>query len=309
MIPVAKGFRALMAYAVQNDPAVIPTANWKELPYVSTSLTATYETTQSETIRDTRVQSKGMVSKASAQGDVTAEFFYGTYDDFMAGAAYSEWANNVLTFGGTTEKIFAIDRFNKDVGISHLFLGCAVNTFKMSVSDGKLLDLVFGLMARSYQNKSDDTQFASAIVSAGELTPASVLTVKDFKINGALTNGVACVKAFDLEVNNNITQTSCIGTGDIFAGGLAEMKQTVTGNLTLAYGKQSQEYVNAQIKGDTLSIEFTVHFEGKGDYTFNLPNIQVSGDVPSGGGGDILDQAFTFTAVSTPITITRVPAV
>lgn len=307
MMKLAKGFRALMAYAPQTDAAVIPTAGWKELPYTSASLTASYENTESETIRDTRIQSKGMVSKASAQGDVSAEFFYGVYDDLIAASAYNDWKNNVLSFGGTDEKMFAIERFNKDAGIAHLFTGCAVNTFKLGISDGKLLDLTFGIMARNYQNKLDDTQYSAKVVAATNLTPASTLTVKDFKINGALTNGVACVKAFDVEVNNNIQQTTCIGNGSIFAGGLAEMKQTVTGNLTLAYSKQSQEYVNAQVKGDTLDIEFTVHFEGKGDYVFRFPKIQVSGDVPSGGGNDILDQAFKFTAVEDAVTITRVP--
>lgn len=306
MMKIAKGFRALMAYAIQTDPKVIPVANWKELPYTTTSLTASYEKTASETIRDTRVESKGMVTKATAQGDVGTEFFYGVYDDFMAGAAYNDWQANVLTFGGDIEKMFAIDRFNKDAGVAHLFLGCAINTFKLSISDGQLTGLTFGVMARGYENKSDDTRYAVDIVNATDLVPASALMVKDFKINGALTNGVACVKAFDLEVNNNIQQIACIGDG-IFAGGLAEFKQSTTGNLTLAYGKQSQAYVNNQVTGNTIGIEFTVHFEGKGDYVFSLPSIQVTGDVPSGGSNDVLDQAFSYSVADTPMTITRKP--
>lgn len=307
MMKLTKGRALSLAYAPQTDSAIIPLTGWKELPYKSSSLAPNYETTASETIRDTRMATKDAVTKATAGGDTEHEFFWSVYDDFMAGMAFNEWTNDILTLGGNNEKVFAIEHYHRDAGIAHLFLGNSVNTMKISISDGAFISLGFGFISRDYQNKMDDTRFAKDIVLAENLNPASPIHVTDLKLDGALTAGVACVKSLEITHSNNMEQTNCIGTGKVFNAGVAEMDLQSTGNIVIAYGKQAQAFVNKQVDGGTISLEFTINFPQQGAYRFNYPAIQVKGKPPSDNG--LLNQTLEIKSVAIPPTITRIPAV
>jgi len=310
MVAIAKGARAIMSYAPQTDSNVKPTTGWKNLPYKSVSLSPKYESTQSETITDSRVESSGLVSKATVEGDIGTELSLGTYDDLLAGVAFNDWQDNVLVFGGEIEKMFAFERFQKDIGIAHYFNACMINTFKMSIAEGQLVSADFGVISRGYDEKSDGTVFALNPTAQPFLYKASSLSVQDIKIDGVTTRGVACAKSFDMEVNNNGQSVTCLGSG-IYASGIAEMKQAVTGNLTLAYSRGSHDIVKNQITGATVSVEVILTFKDKsgalkGSYVFTLPMIQVTGDIPSGSMNDLLNQQITYRAVEQAITIKRV---
>lgn len=307
-VSIAKGARTTLNYALQTDAQVTPTEGWKNLPFKSVSLGAKYDLTKSETIRDSRIESAGLVTKATVDGDIGVEFARTIYDDFLAAVAFNDWQGDVLTIGGTTEKMIAIERIQKDIGVAELYNACMVNNFKMSISEGKLVDATFGLMGRGYESKLDGTTFSTNITPApATIDKASSLTVEDIKVDGLTVKGRACAKAFDLEINNNAQVIACLG-GGIYASGLAELQTSVSGNLTLAYSKVSKGFVDNQITGKTLKLEVTIGLANGGSYVFAMPMIQVSGDTPSGGINDILDQQIKYTVVEQAMTITRVPA-
>ena len=305
---LSKTFTSALSYAAQTDAAVIPTTGWKELPRTNHNLTINTEFTNSETIRDTRVENKGRVTKATAGGDVSAEFFYSVYDEFLSGAAYNDWVGDVLTFGGNKEKMFAIETYDRVNTIAEVFLGTVVNTLKLDVGSDGLIKLDFGLMARTYKEKDEGTRYATAVTLASNLTPASPIDITDIKIDGVTTTGTACVTALSLDVNNNVQSTTCIGTGDIFNAGLAEMKQTVGGNLTLGFTKQSHALVRKQLSGETLNIEFTVNFPNQGSYRFVIPQAQLS-EASKTENNNLMYMNLGIKSVESPITITRIPYV
>lgn len=308
LVPTSKGALTVMSYALQTDPDKIPTTGWKNLPYRSTSLTPKYESVDSETITASRIESAGATISASADGDIEVEFAKDVYDDFLSAVAFNNWAGNVLTFGGKTEKMFAIERNNSDIGIAHYFKAAMVNSFRLNIAPKQLVTATFGMMARGYENKTDGTTFSVNPTPVAEFDTASSLSIEDIKIDGVTVKGVACAKAFDLEVNNNAQIVECLGSG-IFASGIAEMRQTVSGNLTLAYTKMSQGFVDNQVNGGKFSIEVTIRFDDGSKYVFALPMVQVKGgEIPSGGVNDILDQQISYKAVDQAITITKVAA-
>lgn len=305
---LSKTFTSVLAYAPQSDPIVIPTTGWKELPRTSHNLAITTEFTNSETIRDTRVENKGRVTKATAGGSVGTEFFYGAFDDLLSAVAFNEWVGDVLTFGGTTEKMFAIEAFDKAANVAEVFTGTSVNSLKIDIGADGLIKLDWGFMSRSYKEKSDGTRYSTGVTLAQDLVPASPIDITDIKIDGVTTMGVACVTALSLDINNNMQSTVCIGTGDIFNAGLAEMKQVVGGSLTLGFTTQTHQFVKKQITGETLDIEFNVVFPSIGTYNFKIPKAQLT-EASKTENNNLTYSQLSIKAVENPITITRKAAV
>lgn len=59
--------------------------------------------------------------------------------------------------------------------------------------------------------------------------------------------------------------------------------------------------------GETVPFSFTLE-NAEGAYTFDFPEVQISGDWPDAGSTDIVQVQLDITAANTPPTITRVPA-
>ncbi|WII95991.1 phage tail tube protein [Moraxella haemolytica] len=303
---MSRGSKVQINYATQTTDEV-PKTGWKVLPYKSNGLSASFEKTDSETITDSRISSAGLVTSGSLSGDIEVEFSKDEYDDLLSAAACNNWSGNALTFGGDVVKNYAFEVAFKDVGIFHYYGGVRVNTFELSLADSGYATAKFGLMGSDYKNQND-TAFSKTPTPAGQLQKVTSLSVEDIKIDGITTKGVACATAFDFKVDNNIQEQRCLG-GGIFAGKLLEMMAKMEGSLTLAYGKKAQEIVNKQVTGATVAIEITLKFPDGSKYVLAIPKAQVSGETPSGGMNDIINQSVTYTVVEQAPTMTKVPAV
>lgn len=298
---MARGTKVTLAYAEQTAVETVPTTGWKTLPRVSDSLNNAVELTDSETINDSRIKTAGMVTSATAEGDVEAEFIKGTYDDLIAAAAGNEWqegepavGQSTVTFGGDVVKIFAIEKANKDIGQYHLWRGMQVNSFTLDIPESGYIGLTFGFMGRGYDNQTT-TAYSKTPAASATAPKATSLTVGDIKVNDSTLKGVACVTAFSFELTNNIEKQNCLGSG-LYGSNLLAMLADMTGSITMAYSKKSQELLNTQLTGGTIKIEATINF-GDDTYTLTIPKAQVSGDVPSGG-RDLLDAQLSYTVVA-----------
>lgn len=303
---MSRGSKIQINYALQTTEEV-PKTGWKNLPYKSNGLTASFEKTESETITDSRISSAGLVTSGALSGDVEVEFAKTTYDDLLAAVACNEWARDALTFGGDTVKKYAFEVMFKDVGIYHYYGGARINTFELSLSDTGYATAKFGIMGSDYKNQNN-TPYSVRPTSAGQLEKVTALSVEDIKIDGITTKGVACVTAFDFKIDNNIQEQRCLG-GGIFAKNLLEMMAKMDGNMTLAYGQKAQEIVNKQMTGATVAIEITLKFADGSKYVLNIPKAQVNGETPNGGMNDLINQTVTYTVVEQAPTMTKVPAV
>lgn len=299
---MSRGSKVSLAYAPQTDVAVKPTAGWKVLPYKSNSLNNTVELTDSETIVDSRIKTAGMVTSATAEGDVEVEFIKTTYDDLIAAAAFNAWKTNVLTFGGNTQQLFAIQEKFGDVSQYHYWAGMAVNTWSLSIPETGFIGMTFGFMGQNYQTAL--TEFATTPAAAITTPKASSISVDSITIDGENLKGIACVTGFDFTLDNGMERQNCIG-GGLYGAKQLEMMASMTGSLTLAYGQKAQAILDKQLTGATVSIQAVIKFPDNSTYTLNIPRAQLSGDIPTGSMTDILSAQLSYTVVEDAPTLTR----
>ena len=299
---MSRGSKVVLAYAPQTDVAVKPTTGWKVLPFKSNSLNNSVELTDSETIVDSRIKTAGMVTSATAEGDVSVEFIKSTYDDLIAAAAFNTWSTNVLTMGGNTSQLFAIEEKFGDVAQYHYWAGMAVNTWSLSIPETGFIEMTFGFMGQDY--KTSTTAFSATPATAITAPKASSISVDSITIDGENLKGIACVTAFDFTLDNGIERQNCIG-GGLYGAKQLEMMAAMTGNLTLAYGQKAQSILDKQLTGATVAIEAVIKLPDNSTYTLSIPKAQLSGDIPNGGMTDILNAQLSYTVVETAPTLTR----
>mgnify|MGYP007049039341 CR=1 FL=1 len=296
---MSRGVKAVLAYAVQTDVAVKPLTGWKSFPRKSDSLNHKVEMTESETINDSRIKTAGLVTSASAEGDVECEFIKGTYDDLIAAAAGNVWAGDKVSFAGDVATMFALEKQHKDIdsGLYHYWGGMRVNTFKLDIPETGFIGLTFGFMGSGYENGS--TAYSVTPTVSPTAPMAASITVGDININGSTMQNIACVTQFSFEANNNIERQNCLGSG-LYGAKLLEMMADLSGSLTMAYGKKAQEILNNQMTGAVVSIEALINFSDGSSYTLTIPKAQLAGDIPSGG-RDKLEASLSYTVVADTI--------
>ena len=90
-----------------------------------------------------------MVTSASVQGDIETELMFGAYDELIAAAFFwSEWSAgaspNTLSVGATKHQ-FAIAKDFSDINVNHVFTGCVVSSFGLTIDTSSLIKLKFGM--------------------------------------------------------------------------------------------------------------------------------------------------------------------
>ena len=294
---MARGNKAVLSYSKQDDVSVVPLTGWKILPRVSDSLNNTVELTDSETINDSRLKTAGAVISANAEGDVEVEMIKGAYDPLIAAAAGNEWVigapvgTDTITFGGDVVTKFAIEKNHKDIEQYHYWSGMRVNSFSLDIPESGFVGMTFGFMGSGYAA----SLVASAVSPTTAITSpkATSLSVTDIKIDGVTTKGVSCVTAFSFELNNNIERQNCLGAG-LYGSNFLEMMADMSGSLTLAYSKNTQEMLDKQLTGAPVKIEVTIKFPDNDTYVLTIFKAQIAGDVPSGG-TEKLEAQLTYT--------------
>ena len=279
---MSRGVKAVLAYAVQTDVAVKPLTGWKSFPRKSDSLNHKVEMTESETINDSRIKTAGLVTSASAEGDVECEFIKGTYDDLIAAAAGNVWAGGKVSFAGDVATMFALEKQHKDIdsGLYHYWGGMRVNTFKLDIPETGFIGLTFGFMGSGYENGS--TAYSVTPTVSPTAPKAASITVGDIKINGSTMRNIACITQFSFEANNNIERQNCLG-GGLYGAKLLEMMADITGSMTLEYATVAQGYLSTQITGTPIAIEATINTPDGSSYVLTVPKAQISGSLPTGG--------------------------
>lgn len=306
---MSSGAKQLLQYAEETVNGVTPTPfARKVLPFTTVSLDQTASKETSNTITDTRLAAPSTITGLEVAGDIEAEFRYGTYDDLIAGSAFNEWQNNVLTFGGDVKKSFSILRGYSDVEVYQLFSGVHVNTWNISVPEQGLITTSFGLMGKS---RRASTTLPIGVVTPDVLNPAySSVSVGNILIDGASQAGIACVTAFDFTWDNTMQVQRCLGDG-LDIGALIATSAVGTGSVTIAWSSVAgQDYYERQFKNQTISFELFIRESSEevgNSYTLTIPTAEITASLPSGGKDEILQATLEFTVVKDAPTLTRVP--
>ena len=300
---MSSGAKVVSAFAAQTDKDVLPMSGWKTLPNITNGLNNTTTLTDSEMLNGTRVKSAGMVTSGEITGDLSAELMYETYDDFIAAAFWNDWsAGGELTISDT-RKFFAVSKDFTDIAAYYVFKGVHVNTMSIEVATDGIVSTTFGLMGLGYETKNTASFATSA--AAPVLSPkASGISIGDIKHNDAPIG--VCVEAFTFELDNQSEIQKCLGS-NLYGGNIHAMIANASGSMTIAFSEKAYDILELQRTGGTMSIEVPIMFNDTDGYVITLPKVQISGDIPSPTGNELVTAEVTYSVVDESPIIKKLP--
>lgn len=300
--------KVVAAFIRETTPGITPTAGaWNLLRRSSFGLKPTQNTNDNDEIAGDRMAQGVSRGTVDVGGDVGTRFRWNQHDDFLASCFGSEWVNNVLTMGNG-RITFSVATFASDVGIAQIARGCQVGTFQMEIPADGDITATITFAGLDWETKGDDTSYFTAPVDLAGALRYSFKEVTNIRLNGVDGGTGFCVDTFNIQFNNNMQTQRCIGTGSAFAGANIPTTFTPSGQITLSWSKAAWEVYKKTFTGETVPFSFTLE-NAEGAYTFDFPEVQISGDWPDAGSTDIVQVQLDITAANTPPTITRVPKV
>jgi len=300
MTTVARGSRVGLSYAMEDTWASLPSA---PVPYqlraTGTSVNLSKDSFQSNELRSDRQIADLRHGMFTVSGDIPVELSYGSFDDIIESAMYSEWSSSDTIETGVTEKSFTFQKYFSDIGQYHVFPGCVVNTWSVSVTPNGLITSTFNVMG--------ETMTVASTATLVNPTAKSSFSPFD-SFSGTLSeggSGIAIVTGIEMSLANNISPLQVIGTNK--AIGMSEGRATVTGTVSAYFSTAT--LLNKFINETESSLSFSVT-DGTRSMTFAMPRIKYSGgDVPVSDEGPIVlsmpFQALYSTSLEHTLKITR----
>ena len=304
---MSSGAKQLVQIAKETVIGTVPSPFARQtLAFTDISLNQSVEKTESASITDNRLQQSSMITSAEYSGELSAEAQYGAYDDLMAAAAFNAWATNVLTFGGTTRQTFSVLRGYTDIANYHTFSGLHVNTFGIDIPEAGPIGLTFGFMGTK--------RTTAAVAPVGTITPASAnprmsnISVGDLLVDGVSVKGTACITAFSFNWDNSMQVQKCLGAG-LEVGAILEMSAKGTGSFTMAWSTKAAELYEKQFTNGNISLSIPITDTAGNKYVLNIPKVELTASLATGGKDDLLNTTFEYTVVDQAPTLTRTPKV
>ncbi|MBI6975138.1 Ig domain-containing protein [Pseudomonas lactis] len=299
---MSSGAKVVSHIIKEVTPGVTPTGAWDTLRLTGNALTPTVNTAVSDEITDSRISQGSVATSTDIGGDLTAEFSFGSFDQLLEAAFYGAWTGNVLSVGDT-RNTFSIAKGYSDVGVYSVFKGAHVSTFALDIpSDGKVT-ATFNMACLDYADS--DTPI---VVSPNAPTTTPFLSnnnVGTISIDGESLEGVACVSAMTISLDNSLQAQRCIGNTKLGPGAQIATEAAITGTITLAWSKRAWEIWKKTFTRLPISVVFPITDALGNKYTFNFPAVEVDGELPSGGKRDLVEVTLNYTVAKISPTITR----
>ena len=305
---MSSGAKVVTAFIRETTPGVTPTVGvWDLLRRASFGLAPTQNTNDNDEIGGDRMAQGVSRGTIDVGGDVGTKFRWNQHDAFLASCFGAEWLNNVLTMGN--DRItFSVASYAEDVGIAQIARGCQVATLQIEIPNDGDITATVTFAGLDWETKGDDTSFFTAPTDNAGALRYSFKEVTVLSLNGVAGGNGFCVDTFNIQFDNNMQTQRCIGTGSAFAGANIPTTFTPSGQVTLSWSKAAWELYKKTFTGETVPFSFTLE-NAEGAYTFDFPEVQISGDWPDAGSTDIVQVQLDITAANTPPTITRAPKV
>ncbi|HBN7049634.1 TPA: Ig domain-containing protein [Escherichia coli] len=306
---MSSGAKVISAFIREATPGTTPiTGDWSLLKRTSWGAGPTQNTNDNDEIGGTRMAQGVSMGTVDVGGDVETKFRYGQHDDFMASCFGTDWVSDVLTMGN--DRItFSLATYAEDIGVASIVRGAQVSVFQMEVPNDGDVTATITFAGLGWDSKADDTSYISGtpVDNAGELR-YSFKEVTAINLNGVDGGDGFCIDTFNIQFDNNVQTQRCIGTGSPYAGANIPTTFTPSGSITLSWSKAAWEVWSKSLTGATVPFTFTLAND-EGQYTFDFPKVQVSGDWPDGGNTDIIQVQLDITASDVSPTITRAATV
>lgn len=299
---MSSGARVVSHIIKEVTPGVTPTGTWDTLRLTGNALTPTVNTAVSDEITDSRISQGSVATSTDIGGDLTAEFSFASFDQLLEAAFYGTWTGNVLSVGDT-RNTYSIAKGYSDVGVYSVFKGAHVSTWALDIpSDGKVTT-TFNMACLDYADS--DTPI---VVSPNAPTTTPFLSnnnVGTISVDGESLEGVACVSAMTINLDNSLQAQRCIGNTKLGPGAQIATEAAITGTITLAWSKRAWEIWKKTFTRLPISVVFPITDALGNKYTFNFPAVEVDGELPSGGKRDLIEVTLNYTVAKISPTITR----
>jgi hypothetical protein len=303
---MSSGAKITSYLIAEVTPGVTPAGTWDTLRLTGNNLSPSVTTQASDEITDSRLSQGSVATATDIQGDLTAELSYGSFDKLFEAGFYGTWTSDVLTVGDTRKTFTVAKNFN-DVNVFTLFKGMHVSTFALDIpSDGKIT-ATFSLMGLDYADGDTNTV---ATVAAPTTTPfMSNVNVGTVLVNGESLEGVACVSAMSVNLDNSLQTQRCLGTGRLGPGAHIATEAAITGSITLAWSAKAWSLWKNTFNRAPIAVSFPITDSLGNKYILDFPALEVDGDLPSGGKRDLVEVTLNYTVAKVAPTLTRVPFV
>ncbi|SDT52796.1 phage tail tube protein [Pseudomonas prosekii] len=299
---MSSGAKVVSHIIKEVTPGVTPVGTWDTLRLTGNALTPTVNTEVSDEITDTRLSQGSVATSIDIGGDLSAEFSFGSFDQLLEAAFYGAWTADVLRVGDT-RNTFSIAKGYNDVGVYGLFKGAHVSTFALDIpSEGKVT-ATFNMACLDYTDGDMPIVVApNAPTSTPFLSNNNVGTIL---VNGLSLEGVACVSAMTISLDNSLQTQRCLGSESLGPGAHIATEAAITGSLTLAWSKRAWEIWKNTFTRTPIAVVFPITDALGNKYTFNFPAVEVDGELPNGGKRDLIEVTLNYTVAKLSPTITR----
>ncbi|AVI87787.1 hypothetical protein XJ28_18780 [Pseudomonas syringae pv. tomato] len=243
-----------------------------------------------------------MATSIDIGGDLSAEFSFGSFDQLLEAAFYGAWTNDVLRVGDT-RNTFSIAKGYNDIGVYGVFKGAHVSTFALEIPEEGKVTATFNMACLDYTDSE-----APIVVTPNAPTTTPFLSnnsVGTILVNGQSLEGVACVSAMTINLDNSLQTQRCLGSERLGPGAHIATEAAITGSITLAWSKRAWQIWKNTFTRLPIAVEFPITDSLGNKYTFNFPAVEVDGELPSGGKRDLIKIELSYTVSKVSPTITR----
>lgn len=303
---MSSGAKVTSYLIAEVTPGTTPAGTFDTLRLTGNTLSPKVNTQASDEITDSRLSQGSVATSTDIQGDLTAELSYGTFDKLFEAGFYSTWADDVLTVGDT-RRTFTVAKNYSDVSVFTLFKGMHVSSFNLDIpSDGKIT-ATFSMMGLDYTD--GDTNTVTTIAPPTVTPFMSNINVGTVLVNGESLEGVACVSAMSIKLDNSLQTQRCLGTGKLGPGAHIATEAAITGSITMAWSNKAWQLWKNQFTRAPIAVTFPITDSLGNKYEFDFPALEIDGDLPNGGKRDLIEVTLNYTVSKQAPTLTRTPAV
>lgn len=306
----ASSSEAKLYYVVDPDPSTDITGStltWDPIRMTGESMDANITTTISDEITPQRSYADSTPTQGEIVGGFNFELSYESFDDFIIGALQSSeaaWATTETIQNESTKQCWAILKIiPRTSGTDYyVFRGCQVDGMTLTMQPGAL---VTG--AVTVQGVGVDDVLTSLpgtwTLASGTNKPLMSSTDSLKSLSLSVTSGSAITATFqslELQFGNQLRQQQAVGTGSIYAAGVASGRFQLTMNASLYY-LNADVFTNFIANNDltlTFDIEDSEGTTNGNKYGFSMTKLKVTaGGVPQAGGpGQDMVTNLTFQA-------------
>lgn len=249
-------------------------------------------------------------------GDLSFEFSYDNFDDFLAAVLCADYADVIANAWivdngsafikkGTKVTSFSIQKRFSDITQFHMFRGCIFNGFSLEINPNAMVTGTFNLLCKDFAHGA--SAYHNSLVDVAPTVPFDGFT-GDILEGGGTTN--ARISSLSISLNNGFERNFVLMSNT--CPQMTSGKSTVTGTVTL-YFANSTEYDKFANEVES-SIKLTLEDKEGNEYEIFLPRIKyTTADTPVNSDGAIIItmnfQALDDETEATNIKITRTDAV